>query len=103
MRVWVVGAAHTLRSLRGRASCAPWNSDNTQLLREQNAYELYFLRVPGPVAASPGNSPDGLNQRLRGRAWQSVLPVAPGHVCLCWSLRTAALGKHPEYSIFYWV
>lgn len=80
--MWVVGAEHTLLSLRGGASCAPRNSDNTQLLREQNAYELYFLRVPGPVAASPGKAPDGLNQRLRGRAWQSVSSGSRGCVCM---------------------
>lgn len=80
--MWVVGAEHTLLSLRGGVSCAPWNSDNTHLLREQNAYELYFLRVPGPVAALPGDAPDGLNQRLRGRAWQSVSSGSRGCVCM---------------------
>lgn len=79
--MWVMGAEHTLLSLRGGASCAPRNSDNTQLLREQNAYELYFLRVPGPGAASPGNSPDGLNQRLRAWAF-CVSSGSRGCVCM---------------------
>lgn len=70
MRVGVMGAEDTLLlSLCCGASFAPGSSENTQLLREQNAHGLlfYFIRVPGPAAASPRNSPDGMNQTLEGR------------------------------------